>query len=97
MIVHTVIFTWNEGVTDAQVSDLSAALERLRTDVGMIRSLQHGPDLRLREGAGDYVLVATFDDEAAWRDYQAHPSHKAFVADHVAPLQLRRTAAQIRI
>lgn len=94
MILHVVIFDWKDGVTPDQISAFSTALAALEGAVGLMRSLQHGPDLSLREGNGDYVLIATFADEDAWRAYQNHPAHKAFITDHVAPLQQRRTAIQ---
>lgn len=97
MIVHTVIFTWKAGVSREQVTALSDALDALRDEVTMVRNLHHGADLNLREGNGDYVLVATFDNEDGWREYQAHPAHKMFVAEFVAPLQQHRIAAQIRV
>jgi hypothetical protein len=48
----------------------------------------------LREGNGDYALVATFADQAAWRAYQADPRHQAFVRDFVTPIQASRLTIQ---
>jgi hypothetical protein len=94
MITHIVIFSWIAGVTDEQVSALGRALDELAAHRSDIATIRHGRDLRLRDGNGDYALVATFADRAGWNDYQADPVHKAFVRDHVAPIQASRIAIQ---
>ena len=94
MVTHVVIFTWNDAVTAERVAALSAALDRLSVEMANLISLSHGPDLRFREGNGDYGLVATFVDQAAWTAYQADTRHKAVVRDHVAPIQASRLTIQ---
>ena len=94
MVTHTVVFTWVVGTTSEQVDRLRQALDRLAADLSDIVTIRHGPDLRFREGNGDYALVATFVDRAAWDAYQAHPKHKAFVRDVVTPIQASRVAIQ---
>ena len=95
LVTHIVIFTWIAGTTARQVSDLRLALDRMANDLTDLATIRHGPDLGFRETNGDYALVATLRDRAAWDAYQAHPKHKAFVADMVMPLQAARTAIQI--
>lgn len=97
MILHVVIFKWQDGVTPEQVKAFSCALDALGTAVGVMRSLQHGSDLVWREGNGDYVLVATFDDAEAWKAYQSHPAHVAFVTHYAKPMQQYRIATQVEI
>ena len=94
MVTHVVIFTWIAEATSDQVDALRQALERMAVEVADIASIQHGPDLRFRDGNGDYALIATFADRAGWDAYQAHPKHKAFVQDFVTPLQASRVAIQ---
>lgn len=94
MITHVVIFTWLPGVSDTQVAALGQALDRLATELSALVTISHGPDLAYREGNGDYALIATFADRQGWADYQAHPSHKAFVRDFVTPLQASRLTIQ---
>jgi hypothetical protein len=60
---------------------------------GMV-TISHGPDLQIREGNGDYALVAVFADRAGWNNYQADPRHKAFVRDFVTPIQAARLTVQ---
>lgn len=95
MITHIVIFSWVAGVTDEQVSALGRALDELAASLSDIVRIKHGRDLRFREGNGDYALVATFADRAGWDDYQADPTHKAFVRDYVAPIQAGRLTIQL--
>ena len=66
----------------------------MAAEVAHTAIIRHGSDLRFRDGNGDYALVATCDDRAAWDAYQMHPAHKAFVRDHVTPLQAARVAIQ---
>ena len=94
MVVHVVVFTWTAGISVQQVKHLSRAFDELATEVSHIVEIQHGPDLNFREGNGDYGLVVTFRDRAAWDAYQAHPKHKALVRDVVAPIQASRVAIQ---
>ena len=95
LVTHVVIFTWIAGTTAQHVSALGRALDRMADDLADLGSIRHGPDLGFRETNGDYALIATFPDKAAWDAYQAHPKHKAFVASVVAPLQASRVAIQI--
>jgi hypothetical protein len=95
MVTHIVIFTWIAGTTETQIADLGDALDQMAADLSHLGKICHGPDLRLRDGNGDYALVASFRDRARWDAYQADPRHKAFVHDFVAPIQASRLTAQI--
>ncbi len=94
MVTHVVIFSWISGVTREQVEQFRQALDQLASDLSAIVVMKHGPDLQFRGGNGDYALVASFADRAAWDTYQAHPQHKAFVRDVVAPIQASRLTIQ---
>lgn len=94
MITHVVIFTWMAGTTAEQVAGLRRALDGLAAELASLATIRHGPDLHFRDGNGDYALVATFADRAGWDSYQAHPLHKTFVRDVVAPIQASRLTIQ---
>jgi hypothetical protein len=96
VVTHVVIFTWIAEATEAQVKALGEGLTLLASELADLVTISHGRDLKLRDGNGDYALVATFTDQAAWSAYQAHPSHKAFVRDVVTPLQASRLTIQFR-
>ncbi len=94
MVTHVVIFTWIAEATSEQVDTLRQALDLMAEALADLASIQHGPNLRFRDGNGDYALVATFADRTDWDAYQAHPKHRAFVQEFVAPLQASRVAIQ---
>ncbi|WP_374943775.1 Dabb family protein [Sphingomonas sp.] len=94
MVTHIVIFTWVAGTTADRVESLARALDRLAAELSDLVAIRHGRDLGIREGNGDYALVATFADRAGWDAYQADPRHKAFVRDFVAPIQAARLTIQ---
>jgi hypothetical protein len=94
MVTHVVIFTWIAEATEAQISALGEAMTQLGNELSELVVMRHGPDLQYRDGNGDYALIATFADEAGWRAYQAHSSHKAFVRDFVTPIQASRLTIQ---
>ncbi|MCP5328950.1 MAG: Dabb family protein [Steroidobacteraceae bacterium] len=94
MVTHIVIFTFTPGTTPGQVNAFGAAMSRMASEVPEVLAISHGRNLALREGNGDYALVATFRDPAAWSAYQAHPLHKAFVRDFVTPIVAGRLAIQ---
>lgn len=61
--------------------------------------IRDGRDPQIVIGRGrdhNWVLDkgATFADHAAWLAYQQHPAHKAFVRDHVTPIQAHRRTIQ---
>ena len=93
MLTHIVIFTWIAEVKAEQVDNLRQALNRLAAECADPVTLRHGPDLGFRD-SGDYALVATFPDRAAWDAYQADPRHKAVVRDFVTPIQAARLTVQ---
>jgi hypothetical protein len=95
MVTHIVIFTWIPGVRAEQVDNLRSALNELATAFSASATIIHGPDLEFRDINGDYALVASFADRAAWDAYQADPRHKAVVRDFVTPIQAARLTAQI--
>ena len=88
------MFTWNSSVTRQQVDALTSALHAMRGTIPGLISIQGGPDLGFRPGNSDYLLVAAFEDEDAWRFYQAHPAHKAVVTDMIGPMAAHRQSMQ---
>jgi len=94
MIRHVVVFTWQPGTTAAQVAALMDALAGLARAVPEIRSYTYGPDAGLTDGAGDFAVVADFDDAEGWRAYDRHPEHDRIRAEHIRPIMATRTVIQ---
>ena len=95
MILHTVMFRWKDGVTAERVAAVTMAVHALRGAIPGLLSIQGGPDIGLRSGNPDYLLLATFADEAAWHAYQAHPRHKALLSEVIDPILFQRQSMQI--
>ncbi len=95
MVTHIVIFTWIADVSAGQIARLQQALNELGAAMSDSVVIRHGPDLGFRAVGGDYALVATFADRAAWEAYQSDARHKAVVRDFVMPIQAARLTAQI--
>ncbi len=97
MIAHVVIFTWNGLATAARIDDLRKALDRMAGEIEVLAAITHGPDLALRDGNGDYALVAHFAVVEDWHRYQADPRHKHVVETFIAPIQQSRLTIQFEM
>ena len=62
--------------------------------ISEILRYDHGPDLELRDGNFDYVLVAEFADAQAFERYVSHPEHQRFVRERLTPAASERVAVQ---
>ena len=94
MITHVVIFTWLATATDTQINHLHVALDHMAGELASFVTISHGPDLKLRDGNGDYALVARFATTDDWHRYQADPQHKHVVETYIAPIQAARLTIQ---
>jgi hypothetical protein len=94
MLSHVVVFAWKPGTTKTQIDAVNRAFARIASESDDVLELRHGPDLQLRDTNGDYALVATFADEAAWRRYQADPAHLSLVHDLIAPIRSQAVSIQ---
>jgi len=94
MIRHTVLFRFEESVTDDQVAAMSAALDALPAAIAEIVAYRHGRDLGVGADNFQYVITADFaslDDFASYRD---HAEHQRFIAEHITGCVTERAAAQ---
>ena len=94
MIRHCVTFRFEDSVTDAEIAELSAALDGLPAAIPEIVTYRHGRDLGLAPSNFDYSITADFanvDDFAVYRD---HPEHQAFIAEHITGRVAERVAVQ---
>ena len=94
MIRHCVMFRFEDAVTEAEIAELSAALDGLPAAIPEIVTYRHGRDLGLAPTNFDYSITADFanvDDFAVYRD---HPEHQAFIAEHITGRVAERSAVQ---
>lgn len=97
MILHCVTFTFVDGTTTEQVEGLTAALDQLPVQIPSLLRYEHGPDLCLRDGTGDYAVAAWVQDADGLAGYLDHPAHVAAVGTVLGPLVATRQAVQITV
>ena len=59
-----------------------------------IKAYRFGRDAGINEGTFDFAVVADFETVDDYLVYRDHPSHKALLADHIAPHVATRAAIQ---
>lgn len=95
MIRNVVLFKFKPGTPPERIAAIDSAMSALR--LKGLRKWTIKPDLRLREGNMDYVVVAEFDDEEAYRVYDADPEHNRVRRELVAPIVERTERVQYRV
>lgn len=83
---HVVSFRWRDDADPAAVEAVARELARLPGLIEEIRGYELGHDAGVSDGTYDFVLVATFDDEAGFRRYRDHPEHRRVVEEHIRPI-----------
>lgn len=91
------VFRWNDGVTDEQVAELTAALTALPAVVGTVTDYRVGVDIGENETSADYAVVADFATVDDYRAYRDHPEHQRVVTEVLNPICASRTAVQIEL
>jgi len=97
MFRHVVAFRFGPDVTAEARSQIADGLAALPAKIEDIRRYEFGPDAGLAEGNFDFVVVADFDDEAAYLRYAQHPAHLALLRDFIRPAITERVAVQYRL
>ena len=90
------MFQWTAEATDAAKVAAAAALAALPPQIPTVRDYRFGPDAGLAGTNWDFVVVADFDDEAAYLTYRDHPAHQAVIADVLQPMIAQRAGVQYR-
>ena len=76
MIRHVVLWTFKDGVRQAERDAIVAAVRGLGSTVPSLRSLEMGENVNPERARGyTHVLVETFDDLDGLAAYQRHPLH----------------------
>lgn len=84
MIRNVVLFSVKEGTQPEQVEAIARAMKAI-TFAGCSR-WEMGRDLNLRAGNMPYAFIAEFDDEAAYRAYDANEEHNRIRRELLAPI-----------
>lgn len=97
MLRHVVVFRFPSDTSDASLDELRAALLALPDQVPEIRALSAGTDLRMRDGNGDFAVVADFDDADGFRAFLANPQYARVMAELIMPHIESRHAVQLSV
>ncbi|MFA6601016.1 MAG: Dabb family protein [Candidatus Omnitrophota bacterium] len=82
MIVHSVYFWLERGLSPAELELFLKGIESLRGIPGLERILTGSPAKTSRPAVDrtyDYALTILMKDKTAYRSYQEHPLHCAFI------------------
>lgn len=96
MFVHLVSFHWKPGTTPDEVAAMAEAIATLPAAIPSIVSFAHGADFGVRDGNGDYGVMAVVDagDPAAYLD---HPAHVAVATTSIFPHVASKHSIQIPV
>lgn len=75
MIRHVGIIRFNEGTSQEEIDAFAAAFLALEIEGMVSSSAEPGMGLRGSKDA-DFIVVAEFEDEAAFRRYDTDPAHE---------------------
>jgi hypothetical protein len=75
MIRHVGIIRFNQGTSQEDIEAFAAAFMALEIEGMVARSAEPGIGLRGDKDA-DFVVLADFEDEAAFRRYDTDPDHE---------------------
>ena len=96
MLQHVVALTWNDDVPPNYHETVTKVLHDMVTQIPSVRDYCCGPDLGVSAPTNaDYLIVATFDDVAGWREYDESALHNEIRAKYFKPYIATRAAAQI--
>ena len=96
MLQHVVALTWNDDVPPNYHETVTKVLHDMVTQIPSVRDYRCGPDLGVSAPTNsDYLIVATFDDVAGWREYDESALHNEIRAKYFKPYIATRAAAQI--
>ena len=94
MIRHCVMFRCEDSGTEAQIAEMSAALDALPAAIPEIVVYRHGRDLGVGPTNFAYAVTADFADVDGYTTYRDHPEHQRFIAEHITGNVADRAAVQ---
>lgn len=86
MLHHVIELRFVEGTTDDQIQEMADGLLALREQIGTIRLMRMGRDLRIRADNFEFASLIEFDDRAGYLEFRDHPSHQQWVRERVRPI-----------
>ena len=95
MITHIALFSWSDAVPAGHAERCTRELRQFASTLGGLVSYTCGPDAGLTEGAADFAVVAVFEDEAAWHEYDTADEHQRIRSELFRPYITTRTVTQV--
>lgn len=75
MIVHIVIFKFNEQNKEANITKVTKELNDLVEKIDELKSMEVGVDFNQSQRAFDLSLYSTFESKEDLKAYAIHPAH----------------------
>ena len=94
MFRHVVMLRFTPESTAAQAAAVRDGLRELPARIPELRNYVVGTDARVNDGNYDLVVVADFDDVAAYLVYRDHPDHQVVIRERITPILAERAAVQ---
>lgn len=91
---HVVLLTFDEATTDGDIEGVIAELRRLPEAIDAIAAYEVGRDAGLAPDNAHLAIVADFASQEDYVTYRDHPTHRALIAEHIAPRLAGRAAVQ---
>ncbi len=88
MIRSILLFKFKPDTTDAQIEAFHQALASVPFE--RRRTFEFHRDLRLTDDAMDAIVIADFDDEAAYRAWVDDPAHNHVRSTYLDPIRGQR-------
>jgi hypothetical protein len=94
MIGHIVAVKWNDRVTEDLIATFEDGLRALPAIIPELISYRFGRDLGLRQGNGDFAILAQLASGDDVPKYLDHPAHQRVIKELLAPILAERTVIQ---
>jgi len=84
VIQHTVVFTLTHAAGSAEELDFLNTAQRTLSAIPGVQGFTVNRQVSVKS-SGDWQFSMTFEDQAAYDAYDAHPDHQGFVAGRWVP------------
>ena len=86
MIVHIVLFKWQEGTSSEKIQSVVTSLEALKDKIPQIMEISCGQNFSERAKGFEHGLLVKFSDRKALETYASHPEHLEVVNTFIRPI-----------
>lgn len=97
MIQHIVLLKWRSGVTEDQILEAVGHAEHLPNEIDGVESLSIGRNRVAHSHGFTHALIVGLADQAALERYLEDSRRKAYIADHLAPLEEERIEIDVPV